>query len=306
MIERYNRTILNLVSILMEPYKNQRDWDTQLPYVGYAYRSAVQESTGETPNMLMMGREVATPLDLLVKSINDDEETTDYAQELREKLRSAHERARKTLQVSTRRQKKQYDRKAHGKVVQRGSFVWLYNFQRKPGVSKKLRLPWNGPYLVVTKLSDVHCRVQKSQRAKCKVVHVDRLKPYEGPELDSWLHADPGNCPVESPPDTTEIPCQNEKQVDHLFSEAGQEENRVHDSQPEITEDGAKSHQKTSQKLVNKNQLSAGTSKSHDLGEKPESQTMKPKVTTKPSQSMQNNGDRRNPHRERRLPARYK
>ena len=46
LVERYNRTLLSLVSILLDPYKGQRDWDQELPYIGLAYRSSVQESTG--------------------------------------------------------------------------------------------------------------------------------------------------------------------------------------------------------------------------------------------------------------------
>lgn len=53
-------------------------------------------------------------------------------------------------------------------------------------MSKKLMLPWEGPYLVVTVLSDVTYRIQKTARSKLKVVHSDRLKPYEGPELEAW------------------------------------------------------------------------------------------------------------------------
>ena len=187
MIERYNRTLLSIVSLLIEPYKNQKDWDTQLPYVGYAYRSAVQESTGETPNMLMLGREVGTPLDLLVENVQDDKEVTDFALDLRERFRSAHDRARKVLKASARRQKRQYDRKARASNIKQGDFVWVFNNQRKVGVCSKLRLPWTGPELVVEKLSDVHCKIQKGPKSRCKIIHMDRLKPYEGTEHKSWL-----------------------------------------------------------------------------------------------------------------------
>ena len=44
---------------------NHTDWDEQLPYVMMAYRSSIHETTGFTPNSLMLGREVSTPLDIL-------------------------------------------------------------------------------------------------------------------------------------------------------------------------------------------------------------------------------------------------
>jgi len=193
MVERFNRTLLNMVSQMLDPLKHQRDWDDQLPYVGLAYRSAVHESTGETPNMLMMGHEITLPLDLMVESLPEDEDededlVTDFALDLRERMQRAHEHARDVLQTSAGRQKRNYDRRAHGDGITEGSFVWLFSRARKPGITNKLRLPWEGPYLVIQKLSDVHVRIQKSPRAKTTVIHMDRLKPYTGPELVPWKY----------------------------------------------------------------------------------------------------------------------
>lgn len=58
-------------------------------------------------------------------------------------------------------------------------------------MSKKLHLPWDGPYLVIGSLSDVVRRIQKSPRAKPKVVHVDRLKIYQSPPLKPWKTKEP-------------------------------------------------------------------------------------------------------------------
>ena len=41
------------------------DWDKHLPYVMMAYRAYEHETTGFSPNMLMLGREKSTPLDLI-------------------------------------------------------------------------------------------------------------------------------------------------------------------------------------------------------------------------------------------------
>ena len=52
--------------------EKQEDWDEHLPYVMMDYRSAQHESTKLTPNMLMLGREVSLPLDLVVGSPGDE------------------------------------------------------------------------------------------------------------------------------------------------------------------------------------------------------------------------------------------
>ena len=82
--------------------------------------------------------------------------------------------------------KKAYDRKSEHHQLQVGDFVWLHDPARKKGVSPKLQLRWKGPYLVVSKLSDVTLRIQSSSRAKPIVVHVDRLKPCHGVTQEKW------------------------------------------------------------------------------------------------------------------------
>ena len=56
----------------------------------------------------------------------------------------------------------------------------LYNPQRKKGVSPKLQPNWDGPYLVIKRISDVVYRIQssKNRRSKMKVVHLERLAKY--------------------------------------------------------------------------------------------------------------------------------
>ena len=65
-IERFNRTLISMVASILDPDRHQTDWDERIPYAMLAYRSAVQESTGETPAMMMMGREIMLPVDIVV------------------------------------------------------------------------------------------------------------------------------------------------------------------------------------------------------------------------------------------------
>jgi hypothetical protein len=44
--------------------EHQNDWDEHLLYVSMAYRAAGHETTGNTPNYMVLGREVTTPLDI--------------------------------------------------------------------------------------------------------------------------------------------------------------------------------------------------------------------------------------------------
>lgn len=47
----------------------QTDWDINLGCLAAAYRTTPQESTGLTPNLLMLGKEVRLPAELMFGSV---------------------------------------------------------------------------------------------------------------------------------------------------------------------------------------------------------------------------------------------
>ena len=185
-VERFNRTLLEMLR--SKVCEDQTDWDEQLSSCLMAYRSSVHESTGETPNQLMLGRELEVPLDVITELPPDAPRSSSaYVEALQKRLASAHEAARTMLKKSAVRQKMNYDKRLSSNPYQVGDSVWLLNNRRKKGKSPKLTCPWGGPYLVISVLSDVVYRIQKSPRTKPKVIHADRIKPYLGPPLKSWI-----------------------------------------------------------------------------------------------------------------------
>lgn len=56
MVKRHNRALEGMLSLWTNTY--QDDWDEHLPLLAMAYRSAPHETTGETPNVMNLGREV--------------------------------------------------------------------------------------------------------------------------------------------------------------------------------------------------------------------------------------------------------
>ena len=161
MVERYNRTLERMLRAFVSSH--QRDWDKYLPYLTMAYRSSQHESTKYTPNRLMLGREVNLPIDIVFGRPEEEAlDETEYVQRLRERMEEAHRHARKHLQKSSIRQKKNYDRLSSGSTFKRGDAVWIMKSNRKKGISPKLSPRWEGPYLVVEPLCDVLYKIQKS------------------------------------------------------------------------------------------------------------------------------------------------
>ena len=123
----------------------------------------------------MFGREINLPVDLMVGCPNKSETLSehDYVSDLRERLEIAHDYARRHFQCSANRQKKYYDIKMSGEPYRTGDFVWLYTPVKKVGVSPKLQIFGDGPYLVLERLSDAVYRIQQSEKSIPKVVHFD-------------------------------------------------------------------------------------------------------------------------------------
>ena len=186
-VERFNRTLVTMVTTALDPERHQRDWDERIPYAMLAYRTSVQSSTGETPSMMMLGRETTLPVDVLVQAPQPTEKEDDYPYKLRCHLQDVHEQARSKLKLAASKQRETYDRNAVARTLKKGDWVWLKSTQKKRGMTPKLMLKWVGPYLVLNKLSDVVYRIQQSQRTGPKIVHLNRLKLYNGPPRQDWL-----------------------------------------------------------------------------------------------------------------------
>ncbi|XP_068674756.1 uncharacterized protein [Montipora foliosa] len=165
-----------------------KDWDLQLSAWMMAYRGAFHESRGVSPNLLMLGRELEVPLDAITEASPDAPPLkTDYAQAVEKRLANAHDLAGRHFSKAAMRQKRSYDKRLAARPFVIGDSVWLLNVQRKKWRNSKLDCPWEGSYLVISVLSDLVYQIQKSRKAKPKVVHSDRLKPYLGPPMERLI-----------------------------------------------------------------------------------------------------------------------
>ncbi|KAL5494279.1 hypothetical protein EMCRGX_G015577 [Ephydatia muelleri] len=94
LVERFNRTLLNLLS--QAASENEQEWDLHILMVMLAYRTSVQESTGCTPFYLMFGREARLPADVMygLPPSSNPIQVNHYALDLRLLLESAYQRVR--------------------------------------------------------------------------------------------------------------------------------------------------------------------------------------------------------------------
>ena len=96
-----------------------------------------------------------------------------------EKLYEVHSHAQTTMGKEQRRQRDYFNRKVHGDPIKPGDLVWLFEPHRAK--SRKFYLPWQGPYGVLNRTSEVTYKICKRGRPeRWTKIHFNRLKPYIG------------------------------------------------------------------------------------------------------------------------------
>lgn len=180
LVERFNRTLKSMLAKLVN--ERQNDWDEHLPYALLAYRSSIHSSTGFTPNMLMFGREAKLPVDLLFTRPKGSKSciSTEFVEELQRKLDGVHCLARENIRSSFLHQKGAFDRRCAECTLRSGDRVWVRREVHTARVCHKLACKWDGPFLVMAKLSPALFRIAGLKGSKSRVVHANRLKKFAG------------------------------------------------------------------------------------------------------------------------------
>ncbi len=176
LVERLNRTLKEALRKLA--YENPQTWDKHLRYVMAAYNSSRQSSTEETPNYLMFGREVVTPLTLLDPLPEESVNEHNYVQVLRERMETAYEWVRLKLSRSLERQRRNYDKVVKEETFNVGEQVWVYQPTAVGLPSRALNPKWRGPHRVIKQLPAGLYVIMFGPHGQEKVIHGNRLRKY--------------------------------------------------------------------------------------------------------------------------------
>lgn len=182
--ERFNHTLGDMLALYVQ--SDQTNWDRLLPYLTFAYNTAVQSTTHFTPFRLVFGRDPVCNVDTVFPYHPSTEHNTTLAE-----ATSRTEECRQLARCRTFEQqsaaKLRYDEHRRHVHYNNGDLVWLWVPIRKPGLCEKLICKYLGPYRVLAKNSDVNYAVEpvdppSDRRRRSKEnAHVSRLKPYKDP-----------------------------------------------------------------------------------------------------------------------------
>jgi hypothetical protein len=202
LVERFNRTLLDLLAKFVELH--QTDWDLYLPYVLYAYRTTYNPAVGHTPFYLLYGYEARGPetffeLPPEVSALAEQERNR-----LAGALSQARALARANLHRAQERLRQTYDQRAHQAVqYQPGDLVLAYAPRIPPGGTIKLAALYDGPFRIESILpGNKTCKLVRLSDGHLRLAHVDNIKHYNA----SPLHPLPG--PIDHPP----VPTHQEEQ----------------------------------------------------------------------------------------------
>lgn len=122
MCERFNRTLLNMLGSLEQQQKE--NWKAFVGPMVHAYNSTRHESTGQTPYLLMFGRNPRLPIDVtLGLRVNEKQPNSKCIAELKDSLTQAYQLAKESAEKARQKQKGGYDTKIRGAIVKPGDRV---------------------------------------------------------------------------------------------------------------------------------------------------------------------------------------
>ena len=188
LVERLNRTILGILSKYVDDHPN--DWDMYLDTVLAAYRTSVHNSTGFSPFQLIYGRQPRLPVDVALGSNSSHDphllDYTEYLNSIQRRLLHLSEEVEEQQTVSRARQAASYPENPKYSYST-GDQVGLHEPARRRGPGYKLKRSWTGPFTVVSQKGPVNYLIRRSSssRAKTKLVHFDRLKPWRVRQTNS-------------------------------------------------------------------------------------------------------------------------
>ena len=182
-VEVFNRVILQMIRSYVS--RGKKDWDEHLPLISMALHSMKNKSTGFSANMMMLGREVCQPIDLILSlTRSTPRNPPTWVANLLSNLSDIHKLARERIGEAQLRQKRDYDLRLFERSYKLGDVVFLVDSSNEIGVSRKLRPPWTGPFLIVGARPPVYTI---EGRRRVHSVHHDRLKPCHDAYFPLWL-----------------------------------------------------------------------------------------------------------------------
>ena len=237
-VERYNKTLVERLSLLIQQ-DDQRDWEQHIPQALFDYHSVPHCSTGVTPFVLHLGRQLRSPFEMLTKPHQkvNNKSVADYMATYQKHRKFQQTIAQDNLKRTMEQRKATYDRKVNYQEYSKGDLVLCRNFTCKKGLKPKLMSErWTGPWKIDQVRGPVNYRITMRKNGKPFriIVHHNRIKPYfQRPHHLQTQPDDPGVKEVTSEPSPDSLIEKEETRVSRRPLDKAQELDSDDDSDQE-------------------------------------------------------------------------
>ena len=175
LVERFHRTILDMMAKTSR--RERKTWDERLPYLLFAYRATIQDSTQASPFRLLYGREARLPTTHVMEPQEPREVPEGYCEEFSQRMAAAWASARTNVEKAQQRQKRYHDKAKEATQFHEGEIVYVFMPSKTVGEERKLQLPHEGPFRI-TRLWPSGVEVVRLGRGRKRPIRValERLR----------------------------------------------------------------------------------------------------------------------------------
>jgi len=174
--EQFMSTILKTIRLYC---KNDSDWSSYVDSVLLSYRALKTTSTHLSPYEVLFARQMRLPIDTtVIKDLDTSPDVDTYLQHILPKIELSRTIAKENHVLANEESKLYYDKNARYPTYSIGDRVLLQNDVLKPGVCRKLRKRYIGPFVVVRVCENYNFELQNCKSGKVQIVHANRLRPF--------------------------------------------------------------------------------------------------------------------------------
>jgi len=140
-VERLHRSLHKALSHYVNAVHN--NWGVLVPFFLMSQRATPSTTTGYSPFFLLHGREMTLPSNenLKAKIPITDRNLKQQMERLKASLRQAYKEVSVAKRQAHQTNKSYYERRAKRRDYKTGEWVYLYNQDRQPGLSRKISSP---------------------------------------------------------------------------------------------------------------------------------------------------------------------
>ena len=175
-VERLHATLADMVAKFTNLHHT--DWDKFLPFLQFAYNSAVQDTTRFSPYKLNTGREITFPSDIEFER-EKFKDQKDYLEKMTDVIEHTHQLVRDNISKRQEREIANYNKNKTEVKFQVGDLVSIKRVIPQPGKTQKFLSRWTKKGKIVAETSSgLAFVVQHSDDDQIRTYNVQNIKPY--------------------------------------------------------------------------------------------------------------------------------